>query len=145
MQFLVLYSRTLLFIHPIDNNWHLLTPNSQSILPPPCLPLVTPSLFSVSVCLFYFIDKLICVIFQIATSFFFVAEQYSIVCYFTAKSYPTLCDPVDSSVPSSSVHGISQVRSLEWGAISFSIVYMCHIFFIQLLMDIQFASMTWLL
>ena len=32
----------------------------------------------------------------------------------------TLCDPVDCSPPSSSVHGISQARILEWVAISFS-------------------------
>ena len=36
------------------------------------------------------------------------------------QSCPTLCDPVDCSLPSSSVHGILQARILEWGAISFS-------------------------
>ena len=30
------------------------------------------------------------------------------------------CDPVDSSPPGSSVHGISQARISEWVAISFS-------------------------
>ena len=30
------------------------------------------------------------------------------------------CDPVDDSLPGSSVHGIAQVRILEWVAISFS-------------------------
>ena len=30
------------------------------------------------------------------------------------------CDPLDCSIPSSSVHGISQARILEWVAISFS-------------------------
>ena len=33
----------------------------------------------------------------------------------------TLCDPMDCSLPSSSVHGILQARILEWVAISFSI------------------------
>ena len=33
---------------------------------------------------------------------------------------PTLCDPMDCSLPGSSVHGISQARVLEWVAISFS-------------------------
>ena len=37
-----------------------------------------------------------------------------------AQSYPTLCDPVDCSLPGSSVHGILQARILEWVAISFS-------------------------
>ena len=32
----------------------------------------------------------------------------------------TLCDPMDSSPPGSSVHGILQARILEWVAISFS-------------------------
>ena len=37
-----------------------------------------------------------------------------------AQSCPTLCGPVDCSLPSSSVHGILQERILEWVAISFS-------------------------
>ena len=32
----------------------------------------------------------------------------------------TLCDPMDCSLPGSSVHGIFQARVLEWGAIAFS-------------------------
>ena len=34
---------------------------------------------------------------------------------------PTLCDPMDYSLPGSSIHGISQARVLEWSAIAFSI------------------------
>ena len=37
-----------------------------------------------------------------------------------AQSCPTLCDPVDCSLPGSSVHGFFQARVLEWGAVSFS-------------------------
>ena len=33
---------------------------------------------------------------------------------------PHLCDPMDCSLPGSSVHGILQARTLEWVAISFS-------------------------
>ena len=40
-----------------------------------------------------------------------------------AQSCPTLSDPMDCSLPGSSVHGISQARVLEWGAISFSLCY----------------------
>ena len=40
-----------------------------------------------------------------------------------AQSCPTLSDPMDCSLPSSSVHGIFQARILEWGATAFSIVY----------------------
>ena len=37
-----------------------------------------------------------------------------------AQSCPTLRDPMDCSLPGSSVHGIFQARVLEWGAIAFS-------------------------
>ena len=37
-----------------------------------------------------------------------------------AQSCPTLCDPVDWNLPSSSIYGILQARILEWVAISFS-------------------------
>ena len=37
-----------------------------------------------------------------------------------AKSWLTLCDPMGSSPPGSSVHGIFQVRILEWVIIPFS-------------------------
>ena len=37
-----------------------------------------------------------------------------------AQSCPILCDPMDGSLPRSSVHGIFQARVLEWIAISFS-------------------------
>ena len=37
-----------------------------------------------------------------------------------AQSCPTLRDPMDYSLPGSSVHGIFQARVLEWGATAFS-------------------------
>ena len=37
-----------------------------------------------------------------------------------AQLCPTLCNPMDCSLPGSSVHGIFQARVLEWIAISFS-------------------------
>ena len=40
-----------------------------------------------------------------------------------AQSYPTLRNPMDCSLPGSSVHGIFQARVLEWGAIAFSTWY----------------------
>ena len=36
------------------------------------------------------------------------------------QSCPTLSDPMDCSLRGASVHGISQARVLEWGAIAFS-------------------------
>ena len=37
-----------------------------------------------------------------------------------AQSCPTLCDPIDGSLPGSPVPGILQARTLEWVAIAFS-------------------------
>jgi len=37
-----------------------------------------------------------------------------------AQLCPTLCDPMDCSIPGFSVHEILQARVLEWGAIAFS-------------------------
>ena len=37
-----------------------------------------------------------------------------------AQSCPTLSDPMDCSLPVSSIHGIFQARVLEWGAVAFS-------------------------
>ena len=34
---------------------------------------------------------------------------------------PTLSDPMDCSLPGSSIHGIFQARVLEWDAIAFSV------------------------
>ena len=38
------------------------------------------------------------------------------VCAKLLQSCPTLCNPVDCSLPGSSVHGILQARILEWVA-----------------------------
>ena len=43
-----------------------------------------------------------------------------------AQSCLTLSDPMDCSLPGSSNHGICQARVLEWGAIAFSHVFLCH-------------------
>ena len=37
-----------------------------------------------------------------------------------AQSCPTLCNPMDCSLPGSSIHGIFQAKILEWVVISFS-------------------------
>ena len=42
------------------------------------------------------------------------------LCVLVAQLCLTLCDPVDSCPPGSSVHGIAQARVLEWVAIPFS-------------------------
>jgi len=40
-----------------------------------------------------------------------------------AQSPLTFCDPMDHSLPGSSVHGVFQARVLEWVAIAFSLWY----------------------
>ena len=52
----------------------------------------------------------------------------------------TLCDPVDCSLPGSSVHGISQARTLEWVAICFS----RRIFLTQELNSSLLSLLNWL-
>ena len=42
------------------------------------------------------------------------------MCVLVTESCLTLCDPIDRSPPSSSVHGILQARVLEWIAMPFS-------------------------
>ena len=43
------------------------------------------------------------------------------LCYAKSlQSCPTLCDPIDGSLPGSPILGILQARRLEWVAIAFS-------------------------
>ena len=44
----------------------------------------------------------------------------SLACVHTSRFSMTLCDPMDCSLPGSSVHGILQARILEWVAMPFS-------------------------
>ena len=44
-------------------------------------------------------------------------KEYIYIHVLVARSCPTLCDPMDCSPPSSSVHGILQARIPEWVAI----------------------------
>ena len=68
-------------------------------------------------------------------------HQYSILTHAAAKllqSCPTLCDPMDCSLPGFSVHGILQARTLEWVAISFSNVWKWKV-------KVKLFSRVWLL
>ena len=57
----------------------------------------------------------------------------------TRSSCPTCSDPIDCSLPGSSIHGIFQARVLEWGAIAFSesIPRMGHVYL--------FTAVSWAL
>ena len=46
------------------------------------------------------------------------------------QSCPTLHEPIDCSLPGSSIHGIFQARVLEWGAIAFYSLLLAVINFI---------------
>jgi len=43
--------------------------------------------------------------------------------------FPTLSDPMDYSLPGSSIQGIFQARVLEWGAIAFSVSFFTPLLF----------------
>ena len=45
-----------------------------------------------------------------------------------AQLCPTLSDPMDCSLPGSSIQGIFRVTVLEWGAIAFSLYEKVHIY-----------------
>ena len=49
-----------------------------------------------------------------------------------AQSCSTLSNPMDCSLPGSSIHGILQARVLEWGAIAFS-EFLCYTLLISIL------------
>ena len=55
---------------------------------------------------------------------------------------PTLSDPMDCSLPGSSVHGIFQARVLEWGAIAFSDSKHISILF-QILFPTEYSSLSY--
>ena len=47
-----------------------------------------------------------------------------------AQSCPTLSNPMDCSLPGSSVRGVFQARVLEWGAIAFSKIYTVETYYL---------------
>ena len=53
---------------------------------------------------------------QLTAKLRIISEDLALV----AQSCPTLCNPMDCSLPGSSAHGVLQARILEWVAISFS-------------------------
>ena len=60
------------------------------------------------------------------------------------QSCPTLCDPIDSSPPGSSVHGIFQARVLEWGAIAFSVLMIlvsCNSYSVSICLRTRFQGL----
>ena len=54
-------------------------------------------------------------------------ETYIAATAKSLQSCPTLSNPMDCSLPGSSIHGIFQARVLEWGAITFSVLWLSHI------------------
>ena len=83
-----------------------------------------------------YLDILTCQNIQIHRPFYIVEEYFTVLmCHnyatnhlliyrkvkaFVTQLYLALGDPMDCSLPGSSIHGILQARTLEWIAISFS-------------------------
>ena len=123
--------------------------HSSSISPPrlPCIPHKQPGQWSLLGChsttlllllLSRFSRVRLCATPQMAAhqappSLGFSRKNTGVGCHFllqsmkvksqseVAQSCSTLRDPMDCSLPGSSVHGICQARVLEWGAIAFSV------------------------
>ena len=49
-----------------------------------------------------------------------IKSLFCVLLHLVTQSCPTLCEPMDGSLPGSSVHGILQARILEWVAMPFS-------------------------
>ena len=64
-------------------------------------------------------------------------HQHVCTCVLVTQLCPTLCDPMDCSPPSSSVHGIPQAKILEWVAILFSNSLCCTV-----CLSAHFSSVT---
>ena len=64
-----------------------------------------------------------------------------------AQSCPTLRDPMDCSLPGSSIHGIFQARVLEWDAIAFSgkftLPHLKSTFVLRSLSELLHSLSTW--
>ena len=99
----------------------LVMPSNHLIL---CHPLLLPSIFpSIRV---FSRESALCIRWPKYWSFSFNISPYHIlsnkykVCVFIIQSYLALCDPVDCSLPDSSVHRILQAKILEWITVPFS-------------------------
>ena len=87
-------------------------------------PLVIPYLLYILVQILIFSEVLpeLSLLLALDISYIYVSCTLRTICCccLVTKSYPVLCDPIDCSLPGSSVHGISQARILECVAIFFS-------------------------
>ena len=59
-----------------------------------------------------------------------------------AQLCPTLSDPLEYSLPGSSVHGIFQASVLEWGAIAFSARFHIYVLIYICFFDLLNSVMT---
>ena len=114
-----LYSRTLLFLRPVYNSLHLLTPTFPSVFPPNPSPLATTSLFSMSVILLCFVGRFICVQ---------IPHVSDIIRYWSFSScLPLLSMLISSCIPDAA----NDIILFFFMAEQYSIIYTYHIFFIQ--------------
>ena len=74
------------------------------------------------VCIYMYVCVCVCVCVHIHISYWlcFSAAVAAAAAFKSLQSCPTLCDPIDGSLPGSAIPGVLQARTLEWAAISFS-------------------------
>ena len=59
------------------------------------------------------------------------------------QSCLTLCDPMDYSLPGSTIYGIFQARILEWVVISFSKYHVCYVLILWRCVLKNLRAMSW--
>ena len=69
-------------------------------------------------------------------------EMFAAAAAKSLQSCLTLCDPIDSSLPGSSIPGIFQARTLEWVVISFSNAWKWKVK-VQSLSHVQLFETPW--
>ena len=75
--------------------------------------------------LYFILESVIGFVFKYIYMLLYFVYLYMAI-YLSARSSPTLCDPVDCIPPGSSVHGILQARILDWVAMPSSRASLWH-------------------
>ena len=96
--------------------------------------------------IFYFIPSSSVILFHDILIYYILCHPTLRYCFATAakllQSCPTLCDPIDGSLPGSPVPGILQARTLKWFAISLSNAWKWRVK-VKLLSHVQLLATPW--
>ena len=77
-------------------------------------------IYVIYVCMHIYMCVCVCVCVHIHISYWLCFSAAAAAAFKSLQSCPTLCDPIDGSLPGSAIPGVLQARTLEWAAISFS-------------------------